>query len=88
LDIPEGPFRRAVYYHSGVGSDPEIRQITFWFRNPAAAQYVRREAISNLGTENVESRTLGKIIEWPEIEGARVQIDMSTYTLINPDRFS
>lgn len=87
VEIKKGVFSRVVYYHDGVGNDPKICQITFWFRNENSAQKIRREALFFLGTENVESKILGKVLEWDNIEGVRIRIDMRVYSLLTPYSF-
>ena len=84
VEIPKGMFERVVYYLGDTDGDPEVRQVTFRFRNEKTAELVRSAALKCFGTVGVKTKTLGSIMEWSDVKGSRVNISDGTYSILRP----
>jgi hypothetical protein len=84
VDTDRGLFKRVVFHLDNSGRERVAKHISFRFRDHAAGQDVRRQAVFSLWTDGVEPPAPGELLVWPDVRGCRVTIDTSEYSLHEP----
>ena len=80
LKINNDVYKHVTFYLE-KDENPEVIQITFWPKNKAYMEVIKRQAIVAFDTINFKSFSLGKVLEWKGIEGVKISIDDDTYTI-------
>ena len=73
------PFKSLRF--STDSSSAVIDWIEFFFRDEAAKDCVKTEALVAFGADSAEVRTLGEELEWKDINGVRASIDPLRYSV-------
>lgn len=91
VDIDMGPFSGMRFGTSGYEqTDPAVSSIEFQFKadDPnnegriqfeTARSHVRSMALEAFGSDSVKSSNLGEILQWQDIDGARVEVSPRGY---------
>ncbi|MEN3323859.1 hypothetical protein VP395_08980 [Mariniflexile soesokkakense] len=80
LDTKDNMFKWIVYFFEQNQEDPKVNLITFYAEDNYMAK-IKNQALVAFDTINLKSFNLGKILEWSNIEGTKVRIENSAYSI-------
>jgi hypothetical protein len=83
VNIDEGPFHMAPFFHRTQEHDPEVDRITFYVR-PGEVEALRADAIKAFGSHDAVTSVSGRELRWADVNGYSVEVKGQWLTLARP----